>query len=196
MQRTGIRERRHAPPEMATSDLAVEAPRAMHRRPGISAADIDLMVVGTFTPDLAAPSTAGLVQDRLGLRWRDRHPGGLCRLHVFARHRHAVRRHRLQPDALVIGADCNSRIVDPLDDKIYPLFGDGAGAVLLAAGSPEQGLLAYTLGPTARAPTALSADGRLAEPAPRQHRRIEPAFPAHGRQAPSSNGRPCARAQH
>ena len=48
--------------------------------------------------------------------------------------------------ALVIGADTNSRIVDPHDKKIYPLFGDGAGAVLLARGSDEQGLIAYTLG--------------------------------------------------
>ncbi len=48
--------------------------------------------------------------------------------------------------ALVIGADCNSRIIDPLDTNVYPLFGDGAGAVLLAPGSPQQGLTAYTLG--------------------------------------------------
>jgi 3-oxoacyl-[acyl-carrier-protein] synthase-3 len=48
--------------------------------------------------------------------------------------------------ALVIGADCNSRVVDPTDKKTYPLFGDGAGAMLLAAGSEQQGLTAYTLG--------------------------------------------------
>jgi 3-oxoacyl-[acyl-carrier-protein] synthase-3 len=48
--------------------------------------------------------------------------------------------------ALVIGADANSRVIDPTDVKTYPLFGDGAGAVLLAPGSPEQGALAYTLG--------------------------------------------------
>jgi 3-oxoacyl-[acyl-carrier-protein] synthase-3 len=48
--------------------------------------------------------------------------------------------------ALVIGSDTNSRVVDPADKKIYPLFGDGAGAVLLASGSPEQGFLSYTLG--------------------------------------------------
>jgi 3-oxoacyl-[acyl-carrier-protein] synthase-3 len=48
--------------------------------------------------------------------------------------------------ALVIGADCNSRVMDPNDKKTYPLFGDGAGAVLITRGSPEQGLLSYTLG--------------------------------------------------
>ena len=48
--------------------------------------------------------------------------------------------------ALVIGADTNSRVLNPADKKTYPLFGDGAGAVLVAQGSPEQGALAYTLG--------------------------------------------------
>ena len=48
--------------------------------------------------------------------------------------------------ALVIGADCTSRILDPKDQRTYPLFGDGAGAVLVTTGSPEQGLVAYPLG--------------------------------------------------
>src|SRR5207253_9459866 len=48
--------------------------------------------------------------------------------------------------ALVIGGDCNTRIVNPLDVKTYPLFGDGAGAVLLTRGRPDQGLLSYCLG--------------------------------------------------
>ena len=48
--------------------------------------------------------------------------------------------------ALVIGADTNSRVMNPADKKTYPLFGDGAGAVLVTKGSPEQGLLSYTLG--------------------------------------------------
>ena len=58
----------------------------------------------------------------------------------------AVHRGGDEPRALVIGADCNSRVINPNDQKSFPLFGDGAGAVLLGPGSPEQGMLAYQLG--------------------------------------------------
>src|ERR1700733_5680809 len=66
-QRTGIRERRHAPPEMATSDLAIGAAQQAMERAGVSPADVDLVLVGTFTPDMSFPSTACLVQNRLGI---------------------------------------------------------------------------------------------------------------------------------
>ena len=58
VQRTGIRERRHAPPGVATSDLAVAAAQQCMERAGVQAADIDLLIVGTFTPDMTLPSTA------------------------------------------------------------------------------------------------------------------------------------------
>ena len=67
-ERSGIRERRHAPPDMCTSDLAVAAARRAMDKAGVSAADIDLLVVGTFSPDLPIPSTASQVQHKLGLR--------------------------------------------------------------------------------------------------------------------------------
>ncbi len=67
VQRTGILQRRHAPPEMATSDLAVEASRRCIRQAGVDPQQIDLVLLGTFTPDMPLPATACVVQDRLGL---------------------------------------------------------------------------------------------------------------------------------
>jgi 3-oxoacyl-[acyl-carrier-protein] synthase-3 len=147
LQRTGIRERRHAPPGMATSDLCVEAARRCLARAGVSAGDVDLLVVGTFTPDRPVCSTAATVQDRLGVPSGAIEISAACAGFVYALATAAQfvatgasRR------ALVIGADCNSRIIDASVPKFYPLFGDGAGAVLVEPGSREQGLLAYTLG--------------------------------------------------
>src|SRR3954453_5900180 len=67
VKRTGILERRHALPHQATSDLAVEAALKAMASAGVTASDIDLLVLGTFTPDMSFPSTACLVQDRLGI---------------------------------------------------------------------------------------------------------------------------------
>lgn len=146
-QRTGIRERRHAPAHLATSDLATEAARRCIARAGVSSDDIDLLVVGTFTPDTLCPSTACQVQDRLGLNAPAMDVQAACAGFMYAMITAmqfvATGTSKL---ALAIGADTNSRILNPRDQRTYPLFGDGAGAVLLAAGSPQQGLLSFTLG--------------------------------------------------
>lgn len=147
VQRTGIRERRHVPREMATSDMAVEAARRCIERSGVAAAEIDLLIVGTFTPDMLVPSAACLVQDRLGLRAAAMDLNAACSGFMYS----LVTGMQFVATgcsrrALVIGSDCNSRILDPRDMKVYPLFGDGAGAALLGPGSERQGLLAYTLG--------------------------------------------------
>src|SRR3954471_11509075 len=68
VQRTGIRERRFARPEQATSDLAVIAAERCLARAGLKPSDVDLVIVGTFTPDMSFPSTACLIQHRLGIR--------------------------------------------------------------------------------------------------------------------------------
>src|SRR5258707_549288 len=147
LRRTGIRERRHAPPEMATSDLAVKAAERCIARSGVAKSEIDLIVLGTFTPDMPMPSTACLVQHKLGLCAPAMDVQAACAGFFYALATAmqfvATGTSRL---ALAIGADCNSRVVDPQDVKTYPLFGDGAGAVLLAPGSPAQGLVAYALG--------------------------------------------------
>lgn len=146
-QRTGILSRRHARPDQATSDLCVEAAKRAIRNARVNPADIDLVVVGTFTPDFTCPSTACLVQEKLGLDAPAVDVAAACAGFMYAlttaAQYVATGNSRL---ALVVGGDCNSRIVNPQDQKIYPLFGDGAGAVLLAAGEPHQGLICYQLG--------------------------------------------------
>ncbi len=146
-QRSGIIERRHAPPEQATSDLCVEAARRAIRAARVNPADIDLVVVGTFTPDHVCPSTACLVQHQLGLNAAAFDVSAACSGFVYALSTGAqyVATGNSKM-ALVIGADTNSRYVDPQDARTYPLFGDGAGAVLLTRGSPHQGLVCYQLG--------------------------------------------------
>jgi len=149
--RTGIRARHFAAPDVATSDLAkIAADRAIEAA-GIDPQDIDLIIVATSTPDYVFPSTACLLQNKLGIR-----NGGaafdvqaVCSgfAYALATADNFIRSgaHRT---ALVIGAETFSRILDFNDRTTCVLFGDGAGAVLLQA-SDEPGMLA----------TALHADG-------------------------------------
>ena len=154
--RSGIHERRHAPPEIATSDLAAGACRAALAHAGAHPAAVDLLVLGTFTPDMCIPSTACIVQEKLGLDAPAMDVTAACAGFAYAlvtaANFMAAGSSRL---SLVAGADTNSRVVDPEDIKTWPLFGDGAGAVLLEA-SPaeasgrEHGLLAFSLGSDGR----------------------------------------------
>lgn len=146
-QRTGILERRHCPSGMATSDMAVEAGRRAIRAAHVDPQEVDLLVVGTFTPDYQCPSTACLVQDQLGLDCPAFDTAAACAGFMYAMITAAqfVATGNAKY-ALVIGADTNSRIVNPTDQRTYPLFGDGAGAVLLARGEPHQGFLCYQMG--------------------------------------------------
>jgi len=147
VQRTGIHERRHARPEQATSDLCVEAARDCFKKSGYGPKDVDLLVLGTFTPDMSFPSTACIVQDRLGLVGPAVEVEAACAGFMYALVTAAAYVAAGASDrALVIGGDANSRILNPSDPKIYPLFGDGAGAVILERGSREQGILAYSMG--------------------------------------------------
>ncbi len=153
VKRTGILERRHALPHQATSDLCVEAANDCFAKSGHTAADIDLLVVGTFTPDMSFPSTACLVQDRLGIIGPAIEVESACAGFMYALITAATYILSGASDrALVIGGDTNSRILNPDDIKTYPLFGDGAGAVILErcppnqAGADAQGILAYSMG--------------------------------------------------
>jgi 3-oxoacyl-[acyl-carrier-protein] synthase-3 len=133
IERTGIRERHIAPPEMATSDMAVEAARCALMQRGIEASEVNAIIVCTVTPDMFFPSTACLVQNRLGARgaW-----GfdliAACSGFVYGlttgAHLVAAGTH---DKVLVIGADTMSRIIDYTDRATCVLFGDGAGAMLL-----------------------------------------------------------------
>lgn len=147
VQRTGILERRHAGPETATSDMAMAAGQRCIAAAKVDPDDIDLLVLGTFTPDMLVPATASIVQEGLGLSAPAFDVSAACASFVFAmitgmQYVASGCSHR----ALVIGADTNSRMVNPADRQTYPLFGDGAGAVLLGPGTDRQGVLAYAVG--------------------------------------------------
>jgi 3-oxoacyl-[acyl-carrier-protein] synthase-3 len=147
IQRTGIRERRHALPEMSTSDMAVAAAERCIKSSGIDRSKIDLLVHATLSPDYLLPATATAIQDRLGLNCAAMDLSAACAGFMYA----LVTGMQFvatgcSSTALVVGADTNSRVMNPDDKKTFPLFGDGAGAVLITKGSPEQGLLSYMLG--------------------------------------------------
>lgn len=147
VKRTGIRERRHALPHQATSDLCHLASDRCILRAGIDPRDIDLLVLATFTPDMSFPSTACLVQERLKLNCAALEIEAACAGFMYALITGAAYVASGASDlALIVGGDCNSRVVNPNDLKTYPLFGDGAGAVLLTRGRPDQGILSYSMG--------------------------------------------------
>jgi 3-oxoacyl-[acyl-carrier-protein] synthase III len=147
VKRTGILERRHAMPQQATSDLCVEAAQRCIANAGINRNDIDLVIVATFTPDMAFPSTACIVQHQLKLNCPAMEVEAACAGFMYAFITGAAYVLAGASDmALIIGGDANSRVVNPDDIKTYPLFGDGAGAVLLTRGRPDQGILAYSMG--------------------------------------------------
>jgi 3-oxoacyl-[acyl-carrier-protein] synthase III len=133
LERTGIAERHIAAPEVATSDMAFEAARIALAERGIPATDLDAILVCTVTPDMLFPSTACLVQHRLGAKgaW-----GfdliAACSSFLYglttAAHLVAAGTHR---KVLVIGADTMSRIIDYTDRSTCILFGDGAGAFVV-----------------------------------------------------------------
>jgi 3-oxoacyl-[acyl-carrier-protein] synthase-3 len=147
VKRTGILERRHALPHQATSDLCYEAAVRCLDSAGVRPDEIDLLVLATFTPDMSFPSTACLVQDRLKLTCAAIEIEAACAGFLYALITGAAYVVSGASDtSLIIGGDCNSRVLNPHDIKTYPLFGDGAGAVLLRRGRPDQGILAFSLG--------------------------------------------------
>jgi len=141
IQRTGIKQRHIVDPGVATSDLAAEAARKAIERAGLKPTDIDFIVVGTTTPDMFFPSTACLLQDKIGAT----HAWGYdlsaaCSGFTYALTTAAnmvaagSSRH-----ALVVGADVMSSIIDYTDRATCVIFGDGAGAAVVEA-SPEDGI--------------------------------------------------------
>lgn len=147
LKRTGVLERRHALPHQATSDLCTMAAKRCLDNAGVTAGDVDFILVATYTPDMSFPSVACLLQDRLkancpALDMEAGCSGFIYALVTGAAYVLSGASHL----ALIVGADCNSRMVNPSDAKSFPIFGDGAGAVLLTRGEPHQGLVSYTLG--------------------------------------------------
>jgi len=151
VERTGIRARHFAAPDVACSDLAVEAARHALDAADCDVATIDLIIVATSTPDMVFPSAACIVQQKLGVHGCAAFDvQAVCSGFVYALTvADSMIRTGAATKALVIGAEVFSRILDFKDRTTCVLFGDGAGAVVLQA-SDRPGLLA----------TELHADGR------------------------------------
>ena len=146
VERTGIRARHFAADEQGCSDLATEAARKALDAAGLSASDIDLIIVGTSTPDMVFPSVATMVQHKLGAAGCPAFDvQAVCSGFIYAL---TVADAMIQTGsakrALVIGAEIFSRILDFKDRTTCVLFGDGAGAVVLEA-SEQPGILATDL---------------------------------------------------
>ena len=153
--RTGIRERRVAGETEPMSLFATRAARAALEAAGMNAADLDLVLCATVTPDMPIPSTACIIQDQLGAKRAAAFDlaagcsGFLYGLTVAERFLASPQYESI----LLIGAEVLSKYVDWKDRTTCVLFGDGAGAVVLKAGAPPYGVLA----------TTLKADGALAD---------------------------------
>ena len=151
VERTGIRARHFAADQQGSSDLATEAARQALSAAGISADDLDLIIVATSTPDMVFPSVATMVQHKLGTAGCPAFDvQAVCSGFIYAL---TIADSMIQSGsakrALVIGSEVFSRILDFKDRTTCVLFGDGAGAVILEA-SDQPGILA----------TDLHADGK------------------------------------
>jgi 3-oxoacyl-[acyl-carrier-protein] synthase-3 len=146
LERTGIYERHIADPDIATSDMAVEAAKIALAQRGISATDLDAILVCTVTPDMLFPSTACLVQNRIGAKgaWGfDLVAACSSFVYGLTTAAHMVSA-GAQKRILVIGADTMSRIIDYTDRATCVLFGDSAGAMLVErAADGEEGFIGF-----------------------------------------------------
>ena len=151
VERTGIRARHFAAPDVCSSDLGAEAAHRAMDAAGVAPQDIDLIIVATSTPDMVFPSTAAILQHKLGIAGCPVFDvQAVCSGFVYALTvADALIRTGTAKKALVIGAEGFSRILDFNDRTTCVLFGDGAGAVVLEA-SDTPGILA----------TDLHADGK------------------------------------
>jgi 3-oxoacyl-[acyl-carrier-protein] synthase-3 len=180
VQRTGIRQRHIAAPGELTSDLAIKAARAALDHAGVDAQSIDLIVLGTSTPDNTFPASAVSVQAGLGI-----HHGvafdlqAVCSGFVFALATvDALLKTGAYKRALVIGAETFSRILDWTDRTTCVLFGDGAGAVVLDAqqlsgARDDRGILSAHLRSDGRYKNKLYVDGGPSSTGTVGHLRME-----------------------
>ena len=160
--RTGIRERHIAAPDERTSDLALHASREAIAAAGMTPADIDLIIVATATPDMIFPATACILQDKLGIHGGPAlDVGAVCSGFVYGL---ALADKMVSSgasrNALVVGAEIYSRILDWNDRGTCVLFGDGAGAVVLVP-SAAPGILTSHLHADGSYRNILSVPGQV-----------------------------------
>lgn len=146
VERTGIQARRFAEPNVQSSDLALQASRNALQAAGLQADDLDLIIVATSTPDMVFPSTAAILQHKLGTAGSAAFDvQAVCSGFVYALTvADAMIQSGAARRALVVGAEVFSRLLDFKDRTTCVLFGDGAGAVVLEA-SDRPGILASDL---------------------------------------------------
>ncbi len=146
VERTGIRARHFAAPDVGSSELALHASRRALEAAGVEASDIDLIIVATSTPDMVFPSTACILQSKLGVAGCPAFDvQAVCSGFVYALTiADAMIRSGSATKALVVGSEVFSRILDFNDRTTCVLFGDGAGAVVLEA-SDTPGILSSDL---------------------------------------------------
>lgn len=159
-ERTGIKERRIAPVGVVTSDMATAAARSALDAAGLSPTDLDMIIVGTVTPDMPMPATAAFVQQKLGAGPCPAFDlSAACAGFVFGLSiadqfiRSGAMRH-----VLVVGVELLSRVIDWEDRTTCVLFGDGAGAVVLGPADAHAG----DAKPSGLLSTAILTDGSLA----------------------------------
>ena len=180
VQRTGIRERHMAADGELTSDLAAAAAKAALADAGLTPADIDLIILATATPDNTFPASAVSVQAKLGMTHGAAYDlQAVCSGFVFAlSNADAMIRAGQARNVLVIGAETFTRILDWTDRTTCVLFGDGAGAVVLSAGSgdgqnDDRGILGARLRSDGRFKDKLYVDGGPSSTGTVGHLRME-----------------------
>jgi 3-oxoacyl-[acyl-carrier-protein] synthase-3 len=146
--RTGIRERRIAAPEEASSDLAYEASKEALADAGVTPDQLDLIIVGTATPDMLFPATACILQDRLGAKQAGAFDlSAACSSWEYAiAVAHGYIAAGLAETVLAAGAETLSKFINWKDRNTSVLFGDSAGAVVMQACEPGSGFLSFYLG--------------------------------------------------
>ena len=163
VSRTGIRARHFAAPDVACSDMALDASRYALKAAGLEASDIDLIIVATSTPDMVFPSTACILQNKLGAAGCPAFDiQAVCSGFVYALTvADAMIRAGTAQRALVVGSEIFSRLLDFNDRTTCVLFGDGAGAVVLEA-SDAPGILSSDLHADGRHVGILCVPGHVA----------------------------------
>lgn len=145
--RTGIVERRIADPEVASSDLALEASKIAIERAGISPEDIDFIICATITPDMVFPATAYLISEKLGVKKPGIDINAACSGFVYGSVlAGALLKSGMYRNVLVVGTEVLSKIVDWTDRNTCVLFGDGAGAVVYTYDDSESDIISVELG--------------------------------------------------
>lgn len=191
VQRTGIRQRRFASDDQATSDLAYLAAMDCLVRADLDPGLVDLVLVATITQDYMTPSTACILQRRLGCIAPAFDINAACSGFMYGLIVGSqFIANGLARNALVVGSEVMSRTVNPTDVKTYPLFGDGAGAALLRPagasglgdGLESSGILAFTLGSEGFPEALCTPGGGSREP-------LTPEGLAQGRQYMQMDGR-------